>query len=377
MQTLDFFRIKFNHDADYNLIDEPLFECESCQKLIPEHKKRWMTDPSRAEWRATKPGSDPSEVGRMIPSTYSLLGYTWRDMAKEWLEAVKAKKNGDLTLMIHFFNTRLALPWEQQKGDSIEHSDLFNRRENYIRVPGDVVVLVSGVDVQINRLEVSVIGYSQYQSWGILHKIIGGDPTLAYGSPNSPWNDLEKFLDMTFPNEEQYLLPIALSCVDTGNWTVEVMAFLNHPKIKSRRHKIYGIKGASTPGKSLVSNPNKDGVFLIGTDVAKESIFFNLQKTNPSDAGYTHFNQSFGEEYFKQLTAEELKYKYVNGRRVKYWHKPKHVRNETLDCMVYSKAAVYILNPNWNEVLKNRKLKRRHKTPSSKKKAGKGFVKNW
>lgn len=50
-----------------------------------------------------------------------------------------------------------------------------------------------------------------------------------------------------------------------------------------------------------------------------------------------HFPQ-YGEEYFAQLTAEELQFRLVKGFKRYEWVKTRP-RNEALDCRVYARAA--------------------------------------
>ena len=57
----------------------------------------------------------------------------------------------------------------------------------------------------------------------------------------------------------------------------------------------------------------------------------------PFPPGYCHFPR-YGEEYFKQLTAEQLVTKLVKGYRRQEWQKMRE-RNEALDCRVYARAA--------------------------------------
>ena len=57
----------------------------------------------------------------------------------------------------------------------------------------------------------------------------------------------------------------------------------------------------------------------------------------PFPPGYCHFPR-YGEEYFKQLTAEQLVTKLVKGYRRLEWQKMRE-RNEALDCRVYARAA--------------------------------------
>jgi phage terminase large subunit GpA-like protein len=57
----------------------------------------------------------------------------------------------------------------------------------------------------------------------------------------------------------------------------------------------------------------------------------------PFPPGYCHFPH-YGEEYFKQITAEQLVTKIVKGYRRHEWQKMRD-RNEALDCRVYARAA--------------------------------------
>jgi phage terminase large subunit GpA-like protein len=57
--------------------------------------------------------------------------------------------------------------------------------------------------------------------------------------------------------------------------------------------------------------------------------------------GVCHFPQ-YGEEYFKQLTAERLVTRIVKGFRRGSWEKEPGRRNEALDCRAYARAAAAI-----------------------------------
>ncbi|MGH6904824.1 MAG: terminase gpA endonuclease subunit, partial [Geminicoccaceae bacterium] len=57
--------------------------------------------------------------------------------------------------------------------------------------------------------------------------------------------------------------------------------------------------------------------------------------------GACHFPQ-YGEEYFKQLTAERLVTRSVKGFPRGSWEKDPGRRNEALDCRVYARAAAAI-----------------------------------
>jgi phage terminase large subunit GpA-like protein len=81
--------------------------------------------------------------------------------------------------------------------------------------------------------------------------------------------------------------------------------------------------------------------------MAKEELYRWLRLERPTDEdleqgipfppGYCHFPR-YSEEYFKQITAEQLVAKLVKGYRKLEWQKMRE-RNEALDCRVYARAA--------------------------------------
>ena len=56
------------------------------------------------------------------------------------------------------------------------------------------------------------------------------------------------------------------------------------------------------------------------------------------ESGTFYFALTYSEEYFKQITAEQLVTKIVKGYRRHEWQKMRE-RNEALDCRVYARAA--------------------------------------
>ena len=88
-------------------------------------------------------------------------------------------------------------------------------------------------------------------------------------------------------------------------------------------------------------------VWPVNSGMAKEELYRWLRLDRPTDEdlekglpyppGYCHFPR-YGEEYFKQITAEQLVTKLVKGYRRHEWQKMRD-RNEALDCRVYARAA--------------------------------------
>jgi phage terminase large subunit GpA-like protein len=92
-------------------------------------------------------------------------------------------------------------------------------------------------------------------------------------------------------------------------------------------------------------------VWSVGTPVAKGELYRWLKLEWPTDEalaagecyppGACHFPQ-YGDEYFKQLTAERLVTRIVKGFPRASWEKEPGRRNEALDCRVYARAAAAI-----------------------------------
>ena len=85
-------------------------------------------------------------------------------------------------------------------------------------------------------------------------------------------------------------------------------------------------------------------VWPVNSGLAQEELYRWLKLEQPTDEdlekgiefppGYCHFPK-YSEEYFKQITAEQLMTKTVKGYRRTEWQKMRE-RNEALDCRVYA-----------------------------------------
>ena len=146
--------------------------------------------------RTHNPGNEYR--GYHISSLYSPSGwFSWRDVAKDYLKALKASKAGDNTLLKTWTNTVLALTWDE--GEEVIGEDiLYSRRENYgPEIPMPAAILTAAVDVQKDRLEALVKAWGRGQeSWDIDHRIIYGDPTKQ-----KVWEDLDEFLSRAWTHE--------------------------------------------------------------------------------------------------------------------------------------------------------------------------------
>ena len=91
----------------------------------------------------------------------------------------------------------------------------------------------------------------------------------------------------------------------------------------------------------------------IGTWEAKDRIYERLRmEPEPNDTreGVMHFNKQYSEEYFQQLTAENVTISFKAGVEVRKYVNPKLVRNEALDIEVGNLAAFRLHPRNFDTI---------------------------
>ena len=340
-QTLQWQQIKFEKGKP----ETTYYECEHCETKLKESDKIWML--GRGQWQAE--AAFNGIAGFHINELYSPW-VKWAEMVESFLKAKRLPE----TLKV-WVNTSLGETWKE-KTEGVDPAGLLGRKENWGRiVPEGVVVVTAGVDVQGDRLEAEVIGWGLGQeSWSLQYHVLHGDPAQS-----KVWEDLDSVINQTLKTADDRILSVSCACVDSGGHHTQKV----YEYCKSREHsRVFAIKGASTTGKPLVSKFSKNNklrakLFTIGTDTAKQMIYSRLKIHQPG-AGYCHFPADYPEEYFKQLTAERIQTKFINGHPSRIWVLAKGRRNEALDCRVYGMAALHILNPNLDALAQEQERER-------------------
>jgi phage terminase large subunit GpA-like protein len=231
-------------------------------------------------------------------------------------------------------------------------------------VPERGLFLTAGVDVQKDRIEVEVVAWGRgKESWSVDYRVIEGDTART-----EVWAKLDAVLARDSPHASGQTLPIRVMCVDAGYATQDVYAWVRqHPQASwgpagaaaRQPRTAVAVKGRDQDTALLLSVSRADAggkrrglrVWSVGTPVAKGELYRWLKLEWPTeealDAGASfppgacHFPQ-YGEEYFKQLTAERLVTRIVKGFPRGSWEKEPGRRNEALDCRVYARAAAAI-----------------------------------
>lgn len=236
-----------------------------------------------------------------------------------------------------FVNTSLGQVWED-KGERVDDDKLLARREEYTSAPPEVAVITAGVDVQDDRLEIERIGWTATnQSYGLGKVILLGDPAAS-----RIWEELDDLLQTPIPHDLTGEMQISACCIDSGYLTQQVGKFCQ----ERWNRRVWAIKGMPGEGRPILKRaPGKIKklnleFFLVGVDTVKDVIYSRLKIEDPKSAGYCHFNMSYDDNHFKQLTAEEAKTSYIKGRKIRYYAlRPGRKRNEALDIFGYALAA--------------------------------------
>lgn len=342
LQTIEWKKIHYKKDPL-----RPTLECIECGKHIKEHHKTWMlAEENGAKWIPKNPGANNGKTASFhLNSLYSPVGwFSWADAVKIWVDSNKIQER-----LRGFVNTVLGETWKD-KGDAPDWERLYERREPYLigKIPLKGVVLVAGADVQKDRIEVEIKAYGVgKESWSIDYRVFIGDTS---NSESSAWSKLDELLNEFFPHECGAQVPIMKLAVDSGFNTQAVYNWCR----KHSMAKVMATKGVDS-SPVMIGQPSAVDVSVkgkriargfkiwpIGVGLVKSELYGWLKLPRPLDGedyppGYCHFPE-YGDEYFKQLTAEQLSIRSKNGFSKYYWEKVRE-RNEVLDCNILCRVA--------------------------------------
>lgn len=314
-----------------------VYVCEACGSQWDD-AARWRAI-RKGVWQAT--AEFRGSAGFHIWEAYA-PGSMLQSIVREFL---KVKDHPER--LKTWVNTGLGETWEE-KGEAPEYQRLFERREDYPigTVPIGALFLTAGVDVQKDRIELEVVGWGRrIESWSSTYEVLDGDT-----SRDEVWDKLTAALNQRYRSETGTEFAILRMAIDSGYATQQVYAWARKQG-PGRVIVVKGADGASVAlgGMSAVDR-TQDGkrlrrgqkVWTVGTGILKSELYGWLRLDAPGDAGqyppgYCHFPK-YGEEHFKQLTAEQLVTRIVKGYPRREWQKTRE-RNERLDCRIYARSA--------------------------------------
>lgn len=327
--------------------DQACYECVACGEWIGHEHKRAML--AAGVWRATAVPVLPRARGFHLNALYSPW-VSWGKLAGKFQAARR-----DPVLMRDFVTLDLAEAWRHGSGAAIDADSIAGRAEAgwgaglACEVPGWVQVLTAFADVQEDRIEISVWGWTVRNEGALVgHWILFGDaPTRGA----AVWGEAVAILTRRFRCPSG-MIGISAGGIDSGSgshWDAVSAAIRAHGLQKRR---IFATKGLSSPQGENDARPiwhqkiakAKGRVHQIPINVsrAKRDLSLRLAKDDPPMIRFPALTvPALAPEYFVQLCAEErVRTADATGRSVARWRLKKgHDRNEALDCFVGAYAA--------------------------------------
>ena len=347
------------------------YVCPHCGGAMLNHEKRDILAENgyggSAEWKPTSKSYSEKVKSYQIGSLYSPVGMkSWEELALEYLAA----QDGGTDAMRSFVTLRLGLPF-RQTGARPDWRKVIELRGTYHSgtVPPGVVFLTAAVDVQRGsertaadgtlpkpaRLEWAVIGHGAgYRTWLVEHKVFEG---AIDDSTSGAWAKLEDYwreTRMTWKRADGQAFSLKAVLVDSGDGphTPTVYTFVG------RWQAVWASKGMATikrkKGEPLDDDVNRsvrrfrvarlDGgetLIEINGPHYKQRLYSALKVARKDDAvvqpaNFCDFPWETSEDYFKQLTAEEL----IVGRDGSVEFRKSSARpNEALDLAVMNLCA--------------------------------------
>ena len=306
--------------------------CPACGAMYENADKLKML--GQGEWRAHR--ENPRVAGFHISALYSPW-QTFSDVVQEFLD-----KKGHSETLKTFVNLQLGECWEDRSGEKVDHAALMARKESWDAnaVPDDIALITAGVDVQDDRLEVTVIGWTGAEQARVI------DHLQLWGAPGEPqlWTELDTLLLSQYHTQDGRILRIRATCIDSGGHHTQRAYEFCRSRASRKVMPIKGRSGNHPIWPTRVSKTKlSQGVnlYLVGVDTAKDQIRSALAVSNSERPRYVAFSSALADSYFVQLTSEKRVTSYNKaGVATRTWKKGQGVRNEALDCFVYAMAAL-------------------------------------
>jgi phage terminase large subunit GpA-like protein len=315
--------------------------CPKCGALIDERFKLQMV--ADGQWRATRPeivGHAGFKLNTLISPHFNA---SWGKLAAEFIQVCD-----DPDRLRTFKNTILGDPWSETI-DPIDPEELFERVEPFglsvldasgerLGIPAEVLILTAGVDVQDDRLECAVYGWSRAGTiYALGHFVLWGSP----GEPHV-WRELDELLGTRWSHPLGGKIGVDATAVDAGDggWVDQVYEFC-WPRARRNIMAIKGMWGnrpviEASKGKVAKGTlPGKGRLWVVGVDTVKSALLVRLSRHRET----VRFSKTLPLNWFEQLLSERRVVKMIGGKPVRKFERIGAQAAEALDCTVYAIAA--------------------------------------
>jgi phage terminase large subunit GpA-like protein len=321
-----FFEVMWSHIVwPENDPDKAQCQCPHCEGRIDERGKTMMV--GAGQWRTTRPEIHGHAGFRLNALVSLLVNASWPRLAKEFVDA----KSDPAELQV-FTNTILAQGWSAPA--MINEGDLAARAEPFglENIPREVLVLTVGCDVQDDRLESVILGWTRdHECLVLAHVVIWGSFT-----DQSTWEEFDELLRTKWRHPYGGVMRIDAAAVDAGDGDHydHVLNFCI-PKMSRRVFATKALPGARpsfamAKGKSIANK-----LAIIGHDTVKNIVFDRLQR-----ARGLRFSDSLEPIFYEQLASERRMVRYARGRPIlRFERVSSRAKAETLDALCYGTAV--------------------------------------
>jgi phage terminase large subunit GpA-like protein len=296
----------------------------------------------RSEWRATAPFKGIRS--RHLNGMYGTIGLKkgfdsyLHQFAEQFLQA---KREGRDSFMV-WTNTFKTEPFEDES-EKIDWKELLDRVEEYT-MPVEVMLVVFGIDIQQDRVEITSVGFGdEQQAWVLDYTVIYGD----FDMPEMHERVQDYLVNKRFHHQVLGEMGYEAGAIDSGHQT-KVKAVFRFCKANTTRNW-WAIKGFDNALGAIYSVAKERAFainrFNLNVDYLKSVLFGNL-KNKESGPNCIHFPKSnrFDAKYFQGVCSEKrIAKKLSNGGTTYKWTPVGSARNEALDMLVYCFGVFEIL----------------------------------
>lgn len=355
--VLDWGNVGWKEDGGHHEIygnarpETAYYSCSHCGSIWNDQDKN--RNVKKGVWEAN--AEFRGVAGFYINELYSPFPGSRLDrLAERFLEAQHSLEQGDETDMIVFVNAALGLPYEfESRAPKVD--ELEDRAADYpeLTVPEGGLVLTAGVDVQHDRLAVTIWAWGRgEESWLVYWGEIAAK-TSTTDIKDPCWLELDQLLFSPKQHAKGFGLMISAASIDAsdGQTSDQVYTWVR----QRQKRGVMAIKGMSNDygSREIFSRPKaidhrtktkaaKHGlqIYMVGTHKSKDLLIGDKGRISllGNGPGRMHWYQDVRADFYEQLTGEvKAPHRSMRGKMV--WQKKSGVRVEALDCTVYALHA--------------------------------------
>lgn len=311
--------------------DTAVYRCPSCKKDWSEGDR--LRAVAGGEWKATQPNSNVIGFhANRLMSPFSTIKACVQDFADSYANYSLAT----------FYNTVLGEVYDDLNECPSGDLDLLKGDFSIESIPDDVVYLTAGVDQQLDRLECTVLGVHRNGYYVLDHRSFYDINCEKYDS--KAYTELLTFLKYPFVNVNGERVPMLSAFVDSSNGRATQTVY----RFCQRWKNLHAIKGSSTVNAPMLPpKPTTKGgyeLFMLGVNTTKNYIRELINRNLGDGKPHTTLviSNTVPDDYNEQLLSEELK---RVGQATRWVRVSQSIRNEALDCLVYSiSASKHVIN---------------------------------